>query len=140
MPMIDLPRPPATPRRLDDKIIPMINVIFLLLLFFLIAGSLTELEREGVRPPRSDTAPITAGTDGEWLLRPDGVIITPERQYTLAELRSWLAQPGVSLPASQQLRADGATPAGELLPLMQLLRKHGVERLALVTVTESKGG
>ncbi len=139
MPMIDLHRPPDTPHRLDDKIIPMINVIFLLLLFFLIAGSLTELEREGIRPPRSDTAAVSTGTEGEWLLRPDGVIITPERQYTLAELRGWLAQPGVTLPSSQQLRADGTTPASELLPVMQLLRQHGVERLALVTVTESKG-
>ena len=65
------------------------------------------------------------------------LVINNER-ITLAELRNWLAQPGVTLPASRQLRADGTTPASELLPLMQLLRQHGVERLALVTVTESK--
>lgn len=138
--MIELKPEEAPVRRLDDKIIPMINVIFLLLIFFLIAGSLTELEREGVRPPRSETAPVSGGSEGEWLLRADGVIIVDGRQFTLDQFRDWLSQPGLSIPPSQQLRADASAQAQQLLPLMQLLRERGVEHLALVTVSERDNG
>ncbi len=138
--MIELQPDKAQARQLDDKIIPMINVIFLLLIFFLIAGSLTELERDGVRPPRSETAPVSGGSDQEWLLRADGTIIVDGRQFTLEQFRSWLSEPGVTVPRSQQVRADANAPARELLPLMQLLRERGVERLALVTVSERDDG
>ena len=37
----------------DEKIIPLINVIFLLLMFFLIAGTLTQLAVRDFQPPRS---------------------------------------------------------------------------------------
>ena len=140
MPMIDLQRPLVTPHRLDDKIIPMINVIFLLLIFFLIAGSLTELEREGVRPPRSETAPVSGGSENEWLLRSDGTIIVDGEQYTLDQFRIWVSRPDFTVPRSQQVRADANAPAKQLLPLMQLLRERGVERLALVTVSERDNG
>jgi biopolymer transport protein ExbD len=138
--MIDLKTGEAQAPRLDDKIIPMINVIFLLLIFFLIAGSLTELEREGVRPPRSETAPVSGGSDREWLLRADGVIIVDGQQYNLEQFRSWLQRPGFSIPRSQQVRADANASAHQLLPLMQLLRESGVERLSLVTVSERDSG
>lgn len=138
--MIDLKPVEAQPRQLDDKIIPMINVIFLLLVFFLIAGSLTELEREGVRPPRSDSAPVSGGSENEWLLRADGVIIADGQQYTLDEFRQWLSRPDQVIPRSQQVRADASAQASELLPLMKMLREHGVERMALVTITERDNG
>jgi biopolymer transport protein ExbD len=138
--MIELQPDEPQVRHLDDKIIPMINVIFLLLIFFLIAGSLTELEREGVRPPRSETAPVSGGSENEWLLRADGLILADGREFTLEQFREWLSRPGASIPRSQQLRADANAPARELLPLMQLLRERGVERMALVTVSERDSG
>ena len=138
--MIDLKPSEAQAPRLDDKIIPMINVIFLLLIFFLIAGSLTELEREGVRPPRSETAPVSGGSDSEWLLRADGVILVDGQQYNLEQFRRWLQRPGSSIPRRQQVRADANAEAHQLLPLMQLLRESGVEQLSLITVSERDGG
>jgi biopolymer transport protein ExbD len=138
--MIELKSDDPQAPRLDDKIIPMINVIFLLLIFFLIAGSLTELERDGVRPPRSETAPVSGGSENEWLLRADGVVIVEGRQYTLEQFRGWLSRPGAQVPRRQQLRADANAPAKQLLPLMQLLRESGVEQLALVTVSERDNG
>ena len=138
--MIELQPDEPQVRHLDDKIIPMINVIFLLLIFFLIAGSLTELEREGVRPPRSETAPVSGGSENEWLLRADGVIIVDDQQYTFDEFRAWLSRPGATVARSQQLRADAGARAEQLLPLMQLLRERGVERMALVTVSERDNG
>ena len=138
--MIELKPDEPQVRHLDDKIIPMINVIFLLLIFFLIAGSLTELEREGVRPPRSETAPVSGGSENEWLLRADGVIIADGRQYSLEQFREWLSRPGAAVPRSQQVRADAGARAEQLLPLMQMLRERGVERLALVTVSERDNG
>ena len=138
--MIELKGREAPAPQLDDKILPLINVIFLLLIFFLIAGSLTELEREGVRPPRSETAPVSGGSENEWLLRSDGMIIADGELYSLEQFRVWLSRPGFTVPRSQQVRADANASALQLLPLMQLLRERGVERLSLVTVSERDNG
>lgn len=134
--MIRLTTSQPRARNLDDKIIPMINIIFLLLIFFMISGSLTELEREGVNPPFSNSAAVSGESETEWLLRADGVIIAEGREHTLQQLEEWLSRSNVALPSSQQLRADSNVPARLLLPVMEVLQQRGVERLALVTISE----
>jgi len=134
--MIRLSTSQPRARNLDDKIIPLINVIFLLLIFFMISGSLTELEREGVTPPFSNSAAVSGESESEWLLRTDGVIIAEGQEYTLQQLEEWLSRSNVVLPRSQQLRADSNVPARLLLPVMEVLQQRGVERLMLVTISE----
>lgn len=38
---------------IDDRIMPLINIVFLLLIFFLVAGAIREVEPVQVDPPRS---------------------------------------------------------------------------------------
>ena len=38
---------------IDDRIMPLINIVFLLLIFFLVAGAIREVEPVEVDPPRS---------------------------------------------------------------------------------------
>ena len=123
-------------RRIDEKIIPMINIIFLLLMFFLIAGHISELVREDVIPPRSATAGVSVSAQAEWILARDGTIIMQERELSLAQVAVWLSAPEHTLPGRVVLRADGSTRSGALLPLMDLLRDHGVEKISLVTINE----
>ena len=51
--MIRLARPAPRAKDHDDKLVPMINVIFLLLMFFLIAGNLKPLFSEEQLMPLS---------------------------------------------------------------------------------------
>ena len=134
--MIKLDAPEHSAKRIDEKIIPMINIIFLLLMFFLIVGNISELVREDVIPPRSASAGVSVGAPAQWLLARDGTIIMGEQEMRLDQVFAWLAAPGNSLPKRIVLRVDGGALTGSLLPLMDLMRDHGVEKIALVTIND----
>ena len=122
--MIKLHAPERSIKRIDEKIIPMINIIFLLLMFFLIAGNISELVREDVVPPRSTSGALSVSPPAEWILARDGTIIMQEREMRLEQIATWLATPENSLPDSVVLRVDGNALSGALLPLMDLMRDH----------------
>ena len=134
--MIKLDTPPATTKRIDEKIIPMINIIFLLLMFFLIAGNISELVREDVVPPRSSSTVVAISAHTDWILARDGTIIVFEQEMNLRQVAAWLAAEKNSLPQRIVLRADAGTPSGMLLPLMDLMRDHGVDKISLVTIND----
>jgi biopolymer transport protein ExbD len=127
-------------KRIDEKIIPMINIIFLLLMFFLIAGNISELVREDVVPPRSRSNTVSTSAHTDWILARDGTIILREKEMNLQQLATWLARADNSLPRRLTLRADAGTPSGTLLPLMELMRDHGVEKISLVTINDDRSG
>ncbi len=137
--MIRLSTPNSNARRIDEKIVPMINIIFLLLMFFLIAGNVSKLVREDVVPPVSTSHSVTASADTDWLLARDGTIVLRSKSMNLTELATWLVETGQQLPATVVLRADARARSGALLPLMKLLRDHGVEKVSLVTLNDNSG-
>ncbi|MEE4146991.1 MAG: biopolymer transporter ExbD [Halieaceae bacterium] len=136
--MIKLEASNSTAKRIDDRIIPMINIIFLLLMFFLIVGNISELVDEDVVPPRSSSNTVTASVGTEWLLTRDGVVMLDGQALGLSQLAAQLEAAG-ALPERITLRADGNAHSGALLPLLDLLRSHGVEKIALVTINEDGG-
>lgn len=126
---------PPRPRNDDERILPLINVVFLLLIFFILAGRLTAADPFPVVPPSSatdgaveaDPVTVLVGTDGALAL--DGVPV--EEDALLAGLRQRLADaPGTPV----RLKADGAAPATMIVRVMEKLREAGVERLRLLTV------
>ena len=137
--MIRLDPGDAAGRRIDDKIIPMINVIFLLLMFFLIVGNISKLVNEEVVPPRSSTNTVTTAADTDWVLARDGRLFVAGEAVSLAEFAARLEHPAAPLPRTVVLRADAAARSGALLPLMDLLRDHGVARISLVTINDDGG-
>jgi len=138
--MITLNVPVSSGKRIDEKIIPMINIVFLLLMFFIIAGSLSEMSHEEVVPPRSSSDTPPASTDIDWILARDGTIILRHKQLSLQQLAILVADEGGKLPSYVTLRADANTPSGKLLPLMDLMRDYGVKRISLVTIRDANGG
>jgi biopolymer transport protein ExbD len=133
---IKLETPAGNARRIDDKIIPMINIIFLLLMFFLIAGNISKLVSEEVVPPRSGSATVTTAAGTDWILARNGTLILRGREMTRQQLASWLAEPGNTPPDRIVLRADAGARSGALIPVMKLLREHGVEKVSLVTIND----
>jgi biopolymer transport protein ExbD len=131
--LIKLEANSSAARRIDDKIIPMINIIFLLLMFFLIVGNISELVDEDVVPPRSTSTTVSTSAGAEWLLTRDGVVVLDGQPVGLDQLAAQLEVTG-PLPERIILRADGNANSGALMPLMELLRKHGVETISLVTI------
>ena len=120
----------------DERILPLINVVFLLLIFFMLAGRFSASDPFEVEPPSSVSQGaaterdilVLVGADGRLAL--DGEIIeaaalgaaVADRLSPDKKMRLWL-------------KADGGAEAIRVVEVMELLREAGAERLRLLTVT-----
>lgn len=119
---------------IDDAIMPLINIVFLLLIFFLVAGRLSSAEPFKVAAPFGEStntseepAPlILVGGDGALAL--DGAVVTEEALITALALRSAEA-PSLLV----RLKPDATAKAAEIARLMEALKAAGVSRIMLLT-------
>lgn len=134
---MDFPAPRRRAR--SESIVPMINVVFLLLIFFLMTAQIVPPEPFGVTPPTADSAapaqgPLTLylsaeGTPGF------GEALGDEALTALADaLAQSCAQPCDAAGVDILLRADAQTPATALTGLMPRLAAMGLTRVQLITV------
>jgi len=129
--------PDRRPDQSEERILPLINVVFLLLIFFMIAGSLSVAEPFAVEPPASRSEgshepkdiTILMGTDGRLAL--DGKVL--DEAALLARLEAKLA---ATPQTSITLKADGDAPANRLVRFTQALYGVGVEKLELLARPE----
>ncbi len=126
------------PARRDDeeRILPLINVVFLLLAFFMVAGRLDTPEPLAITPPRS-TSEMPAES-GAIVVRidPRGRMTLDRAPIQPGDLAAALADRSaqVDAPLTVQLEADAATEASGIVAVLEELREAGLERLTLVTV------
>ena len=122
-------------RQVDDesRILPLINVVFLLLIVVMLASQLNEFEPFQIEPPYSDIGiqpeirDVTILMDASGRLAINGSVIEPE------ELRSEIAARILDGTVNQvRLKADGAAVATQVISIMTLLRDAGVETLHLL--------
>ncbi|WP_416897089.1 MAG: ExbD/TolR family protein [Minwuia sp.] len=119
----------------DDSVLPLINVVFLLLIFFMLAGQLAITDPFEVAPPRSETESDPQAQDVMILLSRDGRIAIDGRPVERSALPDALKE----IAAGQvRLKADGDANAVEVVELMELLRDSGVRRLNLLTLPASE--
>ncbi len=121
----------------DDRILPLINVVFLLLIFFMIAGRLSASDPFQIDPPRSASQEnpkiqdivIQIGAGNETAL--DGDLVN---DATLtARVSSRLAQAeGTKI----RLKADADTDANRVIQIMELLHAAGAKKVNLLTLKE----
>lgn len=123
------------PRRmadLDDQLVPLINIVFLMLIFFMVAGEIQRGSRSPVDPPRSVSeatasegpALLEVAVDGS--LRLEAVPVAPE---ALVAQLARLPDPERRL----RIRADAALPVGELQRILAQVRQAGILKSWLVT-------
>ncbi|TGG79511.1 MAG: biopolymer transporter ExbD [Aphanocapsa feldmannii 277cV] len=128
----------TTSKKYDDqKILPLINVVFLLLIFFMVAGQhlTTSGQRQFELPKSSSKIPmepddltLSMGTDG--VLAINGEIVDK------AELSSVIAvhcSPSNCDTLSIRLEAEATASAVAVVEVMELLHKAGVSSLQLLT-------
>lgn len=126
--------PDRRPDQTEERILPLINVVFLLLIFFMIAGSLSASEPFEVEPPASQS-------QGDY--DPDSVIILMGmgNRFALNNERMNEAQGLEHIQMLMQnqpdtqitLKADGRQPANKLVRFTQALYEAGVKKLRLLT-------
>lgn len=128
---------PPRPRSEDDRILPLINVVFLLLIFFMIAGQMSATDAFRVEPAESRSEGRPDSEDALVLVGADGRLALDGRELDADALENALRQ---RLADNEELRvrlkADGRAEAVDVVAVTERLRDAGVERLQLLTVPE----
>ena len=122
----------------DERILPLINIVFLLLIFFMVAGQLAASDRFAIEPPSSGSEnepagriTVLVGTDQR--LAVDGESVAIE---ALVETVSTRLDAGTDQQI--KVKADGRVPALRVVAIMEQLREAGAEGIDLLTVTGSE--
>ncbi len=120
--------------RLDDAVLPLTNVVFLLLIFFMLAGRLAAPSPLEVDPPHS-TSPTAADQQGiEVSLGADGRVALDDQPMQNDALEKAVRQRLQQRPNTPvRLRADASLATSRVVKLMDVLRAAGAHRLRLVT-------
>lgn len=119
----------------DEAILPLTNVVFLLLIFFMLAGRLTSPRPFDVDPPQSASEAtaeyqgleVQIAANGNLALDGDAVALDILAERVRERLQS---EPDTPL----RLKADGAGDATRVVAVMHVLRDAGAEKLRLITV------
>jgi len=131
--MFDLGSEHDKKKQSDDNMLPVINMTFLLLLFFIVVGNFSETYMKDIAPPESRSEILVQKAE-ELSLTADGKLWWRGEMTTLSNWASQIQAGGQAVPVRVSLRADGQTPASIIIPLIDELRLLKVTRVALVTV------
>ena len=123
----------------EVNLTPLLDIVFNLLIFFLITTTFVQNPGIEVELPKVSNAPEAGPSD------PIIVAITAEGQYihegrvvTAAELSEqlashWQKRQQQHTETAVIIQADAATPHGKVVEVMDLARKVGFEKLAIAT-------
>ncbi|HKK37133.1 MAG TPA: biopolymer transporter ExbD [Paracoccaceae bacterium] len=118
----------------DASVLPLINVVFLLLVFFMVAGRLSGGDPFEVTPPESGTEGPAATAPMRVLLAADGrLALDGEAMGREALLTAVAARLEAEPEAELRVKADGAAEGVALAALVADLAAAGVREARLVT-------
>lgn len=123
----------------DDQLIPLINVVFLMLIFFMVAGHITRQNPIKLDPPQSinethndpdNQVEVSRTADGKLYLGAD-----PVTSETLGEqLKQRFEKAKDKEHFSVLVRVDGDTPVEQLQPLLMTIKEAGLTHVGLATL------
>lgn len=125
---------PRGKRRALISLTPLIDVVFILLIFFMLAGELAATDPFEVEPPSSTNENEISERDLVVLIGADGTLAVGDQVIDRRVLKEAVtAQLAEEAPRSVWLKADGEADSTEVIAVMETLRAAGVERLKIVT-------
>ena len=121
---MDFGAPPA--RRRGESVVPMINVVFLLLVFFLITATIAPPDPFATEPPRSEGG-VGAQLDEVLYIGADGGL-------AFGDTRGEAVFAAVPEDGPLRIRADARLEARDVAAILARLAAAGVSDVRLVTV------
>jgi biopolymer transport protein ExbD len=117
-----------TNRNCREPTIALINIVFLMLIFFMAAATLA--------PPLDGALKLVRTADLEGRAPPDALVVHPDgrlayRGAAVADAAAYMAQVGVEEVV--RIVPDAALPAPDLIRLGEALRAAGASRVVMVT-------
>ena len=121
----------------DERVLPLINMVFLLLIFFMLAGKLTA-EQMKIEPPRSTSQDPSSPQSVTLSMDAQGRLFLNAELVLQDNLPLALARyPDVgSMDSPLVLRASAAAEATKVVTVMSRLRDGGIDQLQLLTIAD----
>lgn len=139
MTLIPIRRAPGN--QLDDNMIPLINIVFMMLIFFMIAGQLSSNELIKIQPPTSQEQSTLQEHDAILFVSAKGRLVLNDVLLVASALTEILQQKISETNDIQSfellVKADATVPASELTDLLKQVRAAGVLKVSLATQTQS---
>lgn len=128
----------AKPKSAAENVLPLINVVFLLLIFFMLAGALEKADLLDIDPPETLGTELPDGTTAILLVDKDGTLSFRDeivrRDQIVARLTAWFTEhPDGRL----KLKADAKSDAADVIALIEELRAVGLKELGLLATGAS---
>ncbi len=117
----------------NDRLIPMINIVFLLLTFFMIAGTFRAAELFDVEPPEAPAGSALADDGPVVLIGRDGDMALADERLAMDAVVTRLKNMGAQ-NLQVRLKADRAARTGTVLPLLKRLSDAGITHVQLIAV------
>ena len=120
-------------QNMDDRLIPLINIVFLLLIFFMIAGQITYQQNQTIQPPLSHSE--EKAELPEWLIEVDaaGSYRINGDDVSEQELKHQLADLADATGVRFTVKADRTLKAETLDRTLNILRSFGIAKLTLLS-------
>lgn len=125
----------------DTQLIPLINVVFLMLAFFMIAGQIQRSDAVIVETPISasesdrQSSPISISVTINELIYVNGELV--QHEELVDRISSMKDETDSTDPPSILLRADARLAAVRTRAILGMLRKTGIGEVALATLHTS---
>lgn len=120
---------PQPSRSERENVIPLINVVFLLLIFFMIAGQMRQPEVLAVTPPSVNSIGDTNAMEKTILIDSSGTIMLGEQILALPEL-----VPQLDADTPLAVKIDQACKRDCFLPALKTFQEIGIEQIQLLTL------
>lgn len=118
------------PEQLD--LTPMVSIVFLLLIFFLVAGTVRSPTFWEIDPPISDSNESVSNKNLQIFLNKEGLIAFEKQTISIANLVSMLNKKSTII---LQVHADKQVDSHKIIALMDTLEKTVINQIILVTTT-----
>ena len=116
------------------NLVPLINIVFLLLIFFMLSGTLSKKDLFSVDPPESYTGSSAEAPEITILISNKNKISLDDKIFSNVDLENYL----IKLLEKQNIeevliKADGNASSGALSEVIRIVRNTGIKRAAIVT-------
>ena len=126
--------PPTEDHRTEVTIIPMVNVVFLMLIFFMLVGRITPYDPLDISLPVSSSGQVQSNELTQMVIAADGRIVLNGSELEIPTLIGVVTEMVTEDAVTRfQLKADAKLDANRLILIMEILRQAGVRELALIT-------
>ena len=122
----------APRKRETENLLPLVNVVFLLLIFFMVAGSFTSPELYNVALPYSDSG-ITSDLDElKIIIDRHGNLALNDQIVTLDSIADEIKM-YITASKSLQLKADADADASLVVELIERLSATNIDTVQIIT-------